>query len=197
MLRVGMIVWLSIGILFQLGILENRHVEGYIHKGDPVEKIEKIYPQEWLSYEGGTYFVLRGSATHFGVVTQCEAYKVQEGQISKIEKKETAPFSLKPLPTSNKETKEKLKGTWISPKGMKIIFTENKIQHAFFDTIYDEISYRVLSPNEMVLYKKIGDKTAVSALRMWVTEEELYLFQIDEKGIPIETSIEFYQKDGK
>jgi hypothetical protein len=185
------VLWISASIFLHMGLLQKKESKEYIHIGDSLEKVERIYPKEWIYHEGQKCYVLKGAASHFGVVTEYTLYTLEGEMIVDIYK-DRGLFEGMPLPGSNQEAKQKLQGIWYDEQGKKIRFTEDRMEEEFLNTLYEEIQYFVLSPNQIILSKRNGDKHSVTSVRMWITDETLYLFEINEKGIPIEGTVEKY-----
>ena len=179
------------------GLLINR--TGYtvdsIRVGDTIEKIYKIYPVEWIDTREYTIQISYGKESHYGIVTDFITYIIgKEEKVQSILIGKTAPFSDQKLPSSNKEAKRLLKGKWKSEYDRIIEFKDIEMSDSYMDNLWDNQIYTIISPNEFLIYREKENQTEKLKIKFWFSGSKLYLFTVNDRGIPIQESIEMFFK---
>lgn len=189
------ILYTKDGIITDINVKDSKIIVDSMQIGSLLSSIKDVYPESWINTFDNKVVVLLGKESHYGVVTNYITYLSNDGQtISEISLGYTRGFVNKLLPPSNKEAGELLQGTWKSEKNKNIRFKQGRVSDDIFDKLYDRQEYRIISPNEMIIYRGTDNNSEKVRLRFWVTEDMLYTFVIDELGIPIEASIEKFNK---
>ncbi|MEG1829963.1 MAG: hypothetical protein RR309_11195 [Cellulosilyticaceae bacterium] len=183
------------GVITDIHIKDSKIVVDSIKIGDTLTSIAPIYPEAWMTNVEDGVIILLGKDSHYGIVTNYIAYLSEDDKtISEIRMGYTAEFTSALLPESNEEAKELLQGIWQSEKDKKIVYKKGKLSDSVFDKIYDRQEYKVIAPNEMIIYRSIKDSSEKVRLKFWVTQHELYTFAVDKLGVPIKESIEKFNK---
>ncbi|MDU6856044.1 MAG: hypothetical protein ACLSH8_13140 [Zhenhengia sp.] len=166
-----------------------------IEVGDSVDKIEEIYPKEWINKGKHTVKISYGRESHYGVATDFIIYVIgNNNKIQSIIIGKTAEFIDSPLPDSNKQAKELLQGKWRSQDERVLSFEEDLFNDTYMDVLWDQQTYKVIAPNRLMLSRQKEEQSEKLTLNFWLDESKLYLFTINEKGMPIEESIEVFSK---
>lgn len=165
-----------------------------IEVGDSIEKIEKVYPKSWMNKDENTIKISYGRESHYGVATDMIVYVMNHNKVESIIIGKTAEFMDIPLPNSNKQAKELLQGKWQSQNERILNFGEDFFQDNYMDVLWDEQSYQVITPNKLLLSRNKENQSEKLTLNFWIDESTLYLFTTNEKGIPIEKSIEVFSR---
>lgn len=166
-----------------------------INVGDSLNVVHTIYPKDWIYEDEKGYVILKGKGTHYGVATQYIFFLAENKKdISEIQLGYTSNFTDKELPQSNTEAKKLLQGKWESQYGRIIEFNQNNIRDNQFDTIYSNQQYIIISPNEIMIYRNGLDKSDKMRLRFWISGEELYIFSMNQLGLPIKDTVEKFTR---
>lgn len=166
-----------------------------INVGDPLEVVYAIYPKDWIYEDEKGCIILKGKGTHYGIATQYIFFLSENKKdISEIQLGYTSNFTDQRLPQSNIEAKNLLQGKWESQYGRIIEFNENTIKDNQFDKMYSNQQYIILSPNEMIIYRNGLEKNDKMKLKFWISEEELYIFSINQLGLPIRDTVEKFNR---
>ncbi|MBU3810531.1 MAG: hypothetical protein H9893_02595, partial [Candidatus Niameybacter stercoravium] len=64
----------------------------------------------------------------------------------------------------------------------------------YMDELWDQQAYKVIAPNRLMLSRQKEEQSEKLTLNFWLDKSTLYLFTINEKGMPIEESIEVFSK---
>lgn len=166
-----------------------------IRVGDPVEKIYKVYPVEWIDTGEYTIQISYGKESHYGIVTYSITYIIGKGdKVQSILIGKTATFSDEQLPISNREAKKLLQGKWKSEYGRTIEFKDDEMNDSYMNNLWDKQLYMILSPNEFLIYREKENQTEKLKMHFWFSNSNLYLFTVNDKGLPIQESIELFFK---
>ena len=165
-----------------------------IEVGDSIEKIEEIYPKSWVNKEGDTIKISYGRDSHYGIATDIIIYEMSSNKVKNIILGKTADFIDVPLPHSNQQAKELLQGKWQSQDERILSFEGNCFEDNYMDRLWDEQSYQVIAPNKLLVSRNKENQYEKLTLNFWLDESTLYLFTANDKGEPIEESIEVFSR---
>ncbi|MEG0371713.1 MAG: hypothetical protein RR324_05745 [Cellulosilyticaceae bacterium] len=180
-----------------LEIFINR--EGYmvdaIQVGEKIEKIYDIYPEEWINTREYTIQVTYGQESHYGVATDYIIYTIgKDKHVQSILFGKTAYFTKGALPSSNKDTQKLIEGVWESNLGHIIQFSKYQMADNYLDSLWDNQQYIIFSPNSLIIFRKKQDQVDQIKLNFWIYNDTLYIFSLDQQGIPIRNSIEVFNR---
>lgn len=179
----------------QLLISRKDYVVDHIKVGDEIEKIYKVYPAEWVNTRDHTIQVSYGKESHYGITTDYITYVTGEkNKIQSIIIGKTASFIDEPLPSSNQEAKKLLEGKWQSEQNRIVEFSEEEMKDSYMDELWEKQTYTVLTPNKILICREKKNQTEKLKLNFWLVDSKLYLFAINDKGMPIQESIEVFSK---
>lgn len=185
----------SQGTITEIMIKDSKIPVDSIKVGDTLSSIIQVYPEAWIVSKVNEVIILKERATHYGIPTTYITYLSEDGKkISEIRIGYIANFTKEELPTSNKEAKELLQGKWQSTKNKELIFEDSNLSDSIFNKLYDNQEYKVISPNEMIIYRYTKDNSEKVKLRFWVTQDVLYTFAVDEFEVPIKETIEVFKR---
>lgn len=166
-----------------------------IRVGDKIDKIYEVYPKDWIyTYDKGL-MILKGKGSHYGVVTEYIVY-ISEDQkhISEIQLGYTSPFTRELLPQSQEAANKLLQGRWESKQGRVIEFKNGMITDNVFDKLYKQQNYILIAPNEMIIYRSTNNQCDKAKLKFWVTKDKLYIFTVNNIGLPIRDTVEEFKR---
>lgn len=178
-------------------ILINR--EGFsidsVQVGDSIDKIYEIYPSSWMNTRKHTIQILYGKENNYGVATHYIIYTIsKENKIQSILFGKTLPIIDYESIETNQIAKEIIQGQWRSGSGHKLNFKSGIYEDNYSNNLWDKQTYRILSPNSLMIYKNKGDINEKVKLYFLVKDKKLYMFIIDSEGKPIESSLEIFVK---
>lgn len=183
------------GVITNINIKDNKMIVDSIRIGDTLSSVAEIYPKAWVVTNDTGVTILLGRGIHYGVATEYISYLSKDGEsISEISLGYTADFTKELLPISNKEANELLQGQWKSAKGKDVAFNKGILSDSIFDKLYDNQEYKVIAPNEIIIYRYTNSNHEKVRLKFWVTKDKLYTFAVDKLGIPIKETIEKFDK---
>ena len=163
-----------------------------IRVGDDAHKILKIYPEEWINSFPGYILVLKGKENLFGVAGEYVIYLIKDAKIEEIQLGYTTTFVMNELPDSNESALNNLQGTWISEHNKVLTFNGGFIEDNLLDDLYEHQAYTIVAPNKMLITRLKEEKIEKVALRFYINKDKLYLFDINQLGIPIASTIETF-----
>lgn len=173
---------------------KNYYVD-HISVGDEIEKIYEVYPKEWMNKGEHTIKISYGQDSHYGVATDCIIYVLGKNEkVQSIIIGKTAAFIEAPLPKSNAEAKGLLQGKWQSEDQRVIEFNESHLIDSYMEQLWDKQVYTIISPNQLFISRQKEDQQEKLFLYFWFDNNKLYLFTINENGMPIQESIEIFLK---
>lgn len=164
-----------------------------IKVGDPIEKVLKVYPEEWIEVYPNYVLILKGKEKLFGVASEYIVYGVQEHKVQEIQMGYTTYFRNITLPQSNEEAERLLQGEWISEHNIHMKFDNGHLENNLLRDLYDYQQYKVISPNKLLISRLKDGKVEKVYLRFFIGKDTLYLFDINELGIPIRETVEQFK----
>lgn len=173
--------------------------EGYwidsIQVGDSIDKIYKVYPEEWINAREHSIEIIYGKENHFGVATEHIIFTIgNENKVQSIILGQITPFTGLDLPNSNVEAKQYLEGKWKSNSAHILEFNGYAMKDSYLDNLWTNQSYIITSPNSLIIYRQKENQEEKVKINFWVTKDRLYVFSIDLHGKPIQESIEIFYK---
>lgn len=183
-------------LIQEIQILNQEYALNSIQIGDTKEKIYQVYLKDEIHEYENHIYIEKGQETHYGVVTEYIKYIIgTDGVIQETRKGYTTPFTNVPLPESNQAAKLLLEGEWVSDQGRILDFQEDTVEDSYLDALWNKQKYIILSPNEMMIIREKEEVVEKVKIKFWLDSDKLYIFAIDEDGIPIEQSIEMFMKE--
>ncbi|MGL4362599.1 MAG: hypothetical protein ACRCSG_04945 [Cellulosilyticaceae bacterium] len=163
--------------------------------GDNISKISEIYGDNKIVRKNDYIWIGFGELNNYDVVTKEAKFILnEENNIKEIVYKFTAPFTQNPIPASNTEAKRLLEGEWVSIYDRTLIFKDGIIYDNILDDIWEQQSYSVIAPNKVLIKRRKENQAEGVMLNFWIDEKQLAIFLVDEHGVPIEKTIEIFNK---
>ncbi|MGL4737498.1 MAG: hypothetical protein ACRCW2_08630 [Cellulosilyticaceae bacterium] len=164
-----------------------------IRVGDPMEKILKVYPSDWVETYPNYVLILKGKEKLFGVASDYIIYRIKNNKVEEIQIGYTTYFENVMLPKSNEEAELLLQGEWLSEHNTHMKFDNGHLENNLLKDLYDYQQYKVISPNKLLISRSKDGKVEKIYLRFFVGNETLYLFDVNELGIPIRETVEEFK----
>lgn len=181
--------------IMEIQLLHRDYQVNGICVGDSIEKIYDIYPEDWIVKDANHIWIGMGDINHFGIVTEYIIFVLNDSDIiQEIRLGYTTEFTKVDLPESNKVADDLLQGTWLSKENRELVFNEGILSDNILDAIWDKQFYTVVEPNKMIIKRIKSSQSESVMMNFWVCEDTIYLFAVNDRGIPIEKSIETFIK---
>lgn len=183
--------------VIEIQLLDPHYRINGIAVGDSVSKIYEIYPSEWIAKQPNHIWVGMGASNHFGIITEELTFILgSTNLIQEIRLGYTTEFTKIDLPESNQEAVDLLQGRWLSTENRELVFDKGILGDNILDNIWEKQYYTITQPNEVLIKRVKEGQIERVKIKFWIDETSMYLFVIDDRGVPIGKSIERFIKKG-